>query len=55
MLPTIGASHISVLEALSVSTDGGLMVRRGVRSVSKLATGVTSDGGGENPTCQALC
>ena len=49
-LPAIGASHVSsVLEALGVSSDGGLMVRRGVRSVSKLATGVTRDGGGENP------
>jgi hypothetical protein len=43
MLPAIGASHISVLEALGVTTDGGLMVRRRVRGVSKLATGVTSD------------
>ena len=43
MLPTIGASHVSVLEALGVTANGGLMVRRGVRSVSKLATGVTSD------------
>jgi len=43
MLPAIGASHVSVLEALGVTTDGRLMVRRGVRSVSKLATGITSD------------
>ena len=51
LLPTISTRHISVLHAFGVAADGGLMVRRGVRSVPKLATGVAGDGRGEDPTC----
>ena len=45
--PPIGT--IPVLHAFGVPADGSLMVRRGVRSVPELATGVTGDGGGEDP------